>query len=75
LNSHGDEDRYKGDGDEGETEETEESLYKEEEDEEYGADRNLERTDVPTKKKVKAAVDKLKKKVRHQAQMEYPVKY
>jgi len=36
-----------------------ESLDKEKE-EEYGTDRNLETTDVPTKEEVKAAVDKLK---------------
>ena len=60
LNSHGDEDRNEGDGDgEGETEETGESLDKEE-DKEYGADRNLEMTDIPTEEEVKAAVDKLK---------------
>jgi hypothetical protein len=60
LNGHGDEDINKGDG-EGEIEETGESLDKEEEDKEYGADRNLETTDVPTKEEVKGAVDKLKK--------------
>jgi len=59
LNGHGDEDRNKGDG-EGETEEMGESLDKEEEDKEYGAARNLETMDVPTKEEVKAAVDKLK---------------
>jgi len=61
LNGHGDADGNKGDGDgEGETEDTRESLDKEKEDEEYGTDRNLETTDVPTKEEVKAAVDKLK---------------
>ena len=60
LNGHGDEDRNKSDGvGEGETEDMGESLDKEE-DEEYGTDRNLETTDVPTKEEVKAAVDKLK---------------
>jgi len=61
LNGHGDEDRNKGDGDgEGETDDMGESLDKEVEDEEYGTDRNLETTDIPTKEEVKAAVDKLK---------------
>jgi len=52
LNGHGDEDGNKGDGDgdgEGETEDTIENLDKENEDEEYGTDRNLETKDVPTK--------------------------
>jgi hypothetical protein len=52
---HVDEDRNKGVG-EGETEDMEESLDKEED----GIDRNLEMTDVPTKKEVKVVVDKLK---------------
>jgi hypothetical protein len=56
LNSHGDEERNKGDGD-GETEDTGEYLGKEEGN---GIDRNLEMTDVPTKEEVKAAVNKLK---------------
>ena len=60
MNGHGDEDRNKGAGDgESETEETGESLDKEEEDEEYRADGNLEMTDVPTKEEVKVAVNKL----------------
>jgi len=61
LNGHGDEDGNKGDGiGEGEIEDTRKSLDKEKEDEEYGTDRNLEMTDVPTKEEVRAAVDKLK---------------
>jgi len=61
LNGHGDEDGNKGDGDgEGETEDTRESLDEEKDDEEYGADRNLETTDIPTKEEVRATVDKLK---------------
>jgi hypothetical protein len=59
LNGHGNEDRNKGHGNgEGETEETGESLDKEKE-EEFGADRNLEMTDVPTKEEVKAAVESI----------------
>jgi sorting nexin-29 len=61
LNGHGDEDRNKGDS-EGETEKTGESLDKAEEDEKYGADRNLETTGIPSKEEVKTAVDKLKNK-------------
>jgi hypothetical protein len=48
-----------------------EDLGKEEEN---GTDKSLETTDIPTKDEVKTVVDKLKK-TRHQAQMEYPVKY
>ena len=61
MNGHGDKDGNKGDGDdEGETEDTRESLDKKKEDEEYGTYRNLETTDIPTKEEVRAAVDKLK---------------
>ena len=61
MNGQGDEDGNKGDGDgEGETDDTRESLDKEKEDEEYGTDRNLETTDVPTKEEGKTAVYKLK---------------
>jgi len=64
LSGHRDEDGNKGDGDDGEaeTEDTRESLDKEN-DEEYGTDRNFETTDVPTKEEVKAAVDKLQNKM------------
>jgi hypothetical protein len=54
LNGHGDEDRSEG---EGETEDMGDHLGTEEE---KGADRNLDMTDVPTKEEVKAAVNKLK---------------
>ena len=49
-------------------------MDKEAEEEEYGTDRKLETTYVPTKEEVKAAVDKLKNN-NHQAQMEHSVKY
>jgi len=62
VNGHGDEDRNKDDGDgEGETGDMGESLDMEK-DGQYGTDRNLETTDVPTKEEVRAAVDKLKNK-------------
>ena len=61
MNGHGDEEGNKGDGDgKGKTEDTRESLDNEKEEEEYGTDRNMETTDIPTKEEVKAAVDKLK---------------
>jgi hypothetical protein len=69
LNGHGDEDRSDGGG---ETEDMGEHMGKEEE--ENGTDRNLDTTDVHIKGEVKATVDKLKK-TRHQARMEYTVKY
>jgi hypothetical protein len=56
LNGHGGGERNKGDG-EGETENMGEYLGKKE----YGTDKNLETTDVPTKEEVKDAVNKLKK--------------
>ena len=56
---YGDEDRNKADGDdEGEVEDMGEGLGKEEE--ENGIDRNLEMMDRPTKKEVKATVNKMK---------------
>jgi hypothetical protein len=61
LNGLADEERNTGNGDgEGDTEDMGEYLGKEEE-EQSGTDRNLETTDVPTKEKVKVAVNKLKK--------------